>query len=131
MNVPKRLTKYIIIGGIAYLVEMGTLLLLKKGIGLSPIQAVAISFWVGFAAAFLLQKYLTFQDYNKAIHLIAKQLFWYGLLTLWNYSFTLLVVKTFVGHTSVFVIRTAAILIITSWNFLIYSRLFKNQVVVD
>lgn len=122
------LLRYLIVGGFAYLIEMGALFGLRDGLGLSPLRAVAISFWVGLIVAFFLQKFVTFKNYDKSKRAIATQLIGYAILVGWNYIFTLAVVKLFENHFSVFIIRTIAILIITSWNFFIYQVLFKLHV---
>ena len=103
------------------------MVIFREVLGLSPVAAVAISFWVGFVAAFLLQKLITFRNYERAIHHLAKQLGSYGLLTLWNYAFTLVLARLFARTTSIFIIRTLTIAIITCWNFFIYQKMFKNQ----
>ena len=120
------LRRYLIIGILAYLVEMASLFLLHKGAGLSPVSAVAISFWIGFVVAFIQQKLITFRNYDRRAHMLAKQLAGYSLLVAWNYGFTLLMVKFLSPRLSVFVIRTGVILVVTFWNFLTYQILFKQ-----
>lgn len=119
------LQRYIIVGSTAYLFEMATLYGLRIGLGFSPLKSVAISFWVGFIVAFLLQKIVTFKNHEKHARAIAKQLAGYSLLVGWNYGFTLVSVRLLSGTLSVFVIRTLVIMIITSWNFVLYRILFK------
>lgn len=122
------LKRYIVVGACSYLIEMMALFSLRYGLKLSPIKAVAISFWVGLVVAFVLQKLITFKNYDKRAHIVIGQMAAYGLLVAWNYGFTLVGVKLLSRSVSVFIIRTTAILIITSWNFIVYSKLFtKNQ----
>ncbi|HSX46801.1 MAG TPA: GtrA family protein [Patescibacteria group bacterium] len=124
---PERLIiRYGLVGGIAYAMELLTLFGLKVGLGLSPVHAVAISFWVGFVIAFLLQKIIAFENHEKTPHIVGKQLVLYGLLTVWNYGFTLLAVDLFQHHASVFVIRSCALALIVCWNFAAYQRLFPR-----
>jgi putative flippase GtrA len=120
----KLFIRYLAVGALAYLIEMGSLYGLNHVLGLSPVYSVAISFWVGFIAAFLLQKLVTFKNYEKRAHKVARQIVVYSLLTAWNYGFTLLAVKLLSGVTSVFIIRTGVILVVALWNFAIYKRLF-------
>jgi putative flippase GtrA len=123
---PKRtLVRYILVGGVAYFLEITSLYFLNHVAGLSPLKSVAISFWVGFVVAFVLQKFITFQNYDKRARIVMGQLALYSLLVVWNYAFTLVLVKFFASTISVFIVRTVAILIITSWNFFIYKVLFK------
>jgi putative flippase GtrA len=124
--IPSRLfRRYLVIGGLSYVIEMSALYVLKNGLQLTAVQSVAISFWIGLTAAFLLQKTVAFTDRRAAPGTLMRQVLAYGLLAGWNYIFTLVAVKLLSDHASVFVIRTAAIIIITVWNFLIYKRLFN------
>lgn len=120
--------RYLLVGITAYLIEMGVLYFFRQVLHLGPLLSVAVSFWVGFAAAFVMQKLITFENYARSASTITKQLGGYGLLVLWNYGFTLLAVHAFSRLTSVFVIRTLAIAVITSWNFAIYKHLFGKSV---
>jgi putative flippase GtrA len=123
--ISKTLTRYLLVGGFAYVVEIASLWVFTHPMGLSPLTAVAISFWIGFVVAFILQKFVAFENHDKRVRIIAGQLIWYSLLVGWNYLFTLLLVKLFGGTVSVFIVRTIAILVITSWNFWAYKLLFK------
>ena len=128
--IPKsRLIRYLIVGGIAYVLEITVLYLLHYVLGLSSVKAVAISFWFGFVIAFALQKVVTFENYEKRPHILSGQVIGYSLLVAWNYGFTLAAVKVLSNHLSVIVIRTTVIMIVTVWNFVIYKRLFQNPAI--
>ena len=58
----RRAFKYIIAGGTAACVDVGTLFVLKGIVGLSLIPAVSIAFFFGFCASFILQKFWAFED---------------------------------------------------------------------
>ena len=123
-----RLVRYLIVGGSAYLMEMAVLYGLHDGIGLSPVKSVAISFWFGLVIAFVLQKFITFENHEKRMHIIGFQLALYGCLVAVNYLITLLAVKYLSNHYSVFEIRTAVIALSTIWNYVVYKRwLFKTK----
>ena len=122
-----RLFRYIIIGFTSYVIEMSTLYGLHAIIGVSAIWAVGVSFWVGFIVAFILQKLITFRNYDRQVRSIGRQVAGYSLLVAWNYSFTLLMAKLLLRYTSVYVARSLVILIITSWNYIIYQTLFKKN----
>lgn len=122
-----KLARYIVVGGVAYLIEMAALYGLRVLAHLDSVTAVAISFWVGFVAAFLLQKYVTFQHKDARPKVLARQLGWYSLLVAWNYVFTLAVAHYFASVASIFVLRTVVILIVTTWNFAVYRWVFKEQ----
>lgn len=118
--------RYLLVGVTAYAVEMTALYALRHGLGYGPISSVAVSFWIGFVTAFVMQKLITFRNYEKTTRIIAKQLVGYSLLVAWNYGFTLLVVDMFSRHASVFALRTSVIVITTSWNFVAYKFLFAS-----
>lgn len=118
--------RYLAVGIIAYISEMGSLFILHSIINLSPINSVAISFWIGLAVAFALQKIITFKNYQKSIKILSKQLLLYFLLVAWNYFFSLLIVTLFAQRISVFLVRTATIAIIICWNFVLYKYIFKH-----
>ena len=121
-----KLVRYIIVGGLAYLVEMATLFGLKHEAKFSSVKSVAISFWVGLVVAFLLQKIITFKNHDRRIHILAKQIIAYGCLVLFNYLVTLITVKLLTPRLSVFIVRTMIIVLATIWNYYFYSLLFKQ-----
>lgn len=121
------LKRYLIVGGISYLVEMGALYGLHHGLGFSAVKSVAFSFWVGLIVAFILQKLVAFQNYEHSAKTLTQQIGGYGILVAWNYAFSLIATDIFAKHASVFIIRTISILIITSWNYIIYKALFKQS----
>lgn len=122
-----RLARYVFVGGISYVFEMAVLFGLREGVRLDPLVAVAISFWIGLVAAFLLQKYVAFQHHDARPHVVAGQVVVYGLLVGWNYIFTLAVAHFFAEYASIFVLRTIAILVVTVWNFAVYRILFRER----
>jgi putative flippase GtrA len=129
--VPRQLVRYLVVGGVAYLFEMLCLVGLRRGLHLSDVAAVAISFWLGLILAFVLQKFIAFENYDRRLHIVGKQMFFYGLLVGWNYLFTLLVVDRLAQDLSVYGARTLAILLITSWNFIMYRQLFAAKTNTD
>lgn len=118
-----KLARYLIVGASAYILEMVVLYGLHDGLGLSPVQSVAISFWFGLVIAFVLQKFITFENHEKRIHMLGFQLALYACLVAFNYLVTLLAVKYFSPRYSVFEIRTAVIALGTLWNYVVYNRL--------
>jgi len=119
--------RYLLVGGTGYIVEMGALYVLHYVCNLSSFASAAVSFWIGFVVAFVLQKLVTFKNFERRPETVARQILFYSLLTGWNYLFTLVLVKLFAGHTSVLVVRTVAIAIITLWNFVVYKRFFQGH----
>jgi putative flippase GtrA len=121
------LFRYIVVGGSAYVFEMSVLFALHRVLGLSDVVSVAISFWAGLIWAFVLQKLVTFRNYEKHAKAVARQVIIYGLLVAFNYGFTLLATRKLSTHYSVFEIRTAVIIITTVWNFFVYRMLFRES----
>lgn len=124
MKIHNTKIRYLLVGATAYVIEMSALFFLRRIFHFSPVSAVAISFWIGLLTAFVLQKIVTFKNHHKEPHILIKQIIGYSILVLWNYIFTLLMVKFFSNVFSVFIIRTAVILIVTIWNFAIYKHIF-------
>jgi putative flippase GtrA len=120
-----QIIRYLFIGGLSFVIEISILFTLNQLLHVPPTISVAISFWVGFIVAYILQKLITFQNKEKSKRALAKQLAGYTLLVLWNYGFTLLVVELFQNNISVVVLRTIVIVITTIWNYALYKILFK------
>lgn len=127
-HLQKSWIRYLLVGGISYLLEMGFLALFHKTLGLSALWSVALSFWLGFVISFSLQKIITFKNYDKQPKTLRKQLSSYMALLVWNYIFTLLLVQLLTPRLSVFIVRTLAIATITMWNYYLYkTRIFKTN----
>jgi len=123
-----RIVRYFVVGVSAYALEMAVLFGLHNGIGLSPVESVAISFWFGLVIAFALQKFITFENHERGIHILGTQIVIYACLVTFNYLVTLLAVKHFSKNYSVFEIRTAVIALGTVWNYVVYRNwLFKAK----
>lgn len=117
--------RYVVAGGLAYLVEIICLLTLHKA-GLSAELSTALAYWVGFPAAFLLQKILAFKDYERTLKTISKQIISYSALVIFNYIFTLVIVSLLPDKWLIFS-RTLALVITTVWNYLLYHYIFSNK----
>jgi putative flippase GtrA len=122
-----KLARYVAVGGLSYVIEMAVMYGLQEVLHLDTVLVVAISFWVGFVAAFLLQKYIAFRHRDGRAHIVVRQITLYGALVAWNFIFTLLVAHFFEPYAPIFVLRTVVILIITIWNFAAYRILFREQ----
>lgn len=120
--------RYLFVGGLSFVIEMGLILLLHNALGVSAVISVAISFWIGLVISFLLQKLITFKDRSRSTKKVAKQSALYGLLVGVNYLFTLTFVAFFETILGIFIARTIALIITTLWNFVIYKKvIFKEQ----
>lgn len=121
------LIRYLLAGGLSFAIELAVLFSLKSILSLSAEAATAIAFWVGFLAAFVLQKFFAFKDYEKTVKSISAQMVSYVILVVFNYLVTIFIVSSF-DDDMVLVSRTLAIILTTLWNFLIYKKLiFKSK----
>ena len=124
----KTIYRYILVGGTSYVIELSSLLMIYHVGHTSREVATAIAYWIGLLMAFVLQKLVAFQDYRKEIKDLTKQGFIYGLLTLWNYIFTIVVVGLF-SSKYIILSRTLAQAIFSCWNYIIYKKIiFKDDV---
>lgn len=124
-----KIIKYIIAGVVSYLIEISTLLSIHKIFKISVLESAAIAFWIGLLTSFVVQKFFTFNNYHKKYNLLAMQVIQYSILVLVNYVFTLIVVYIFPQKYIIFS-RTLALIITTGWNYIVYKRIFKNEVVI-
>jgi len=123
----RRVVRYIVVGGSAYVFEMASLIAMDRFTNLSSVQLVAVSFWIGLLYAFTAQKLVTFKDKSRDLRVLRNQTGLYILLVGWNYLFTLGVTRLLSDILPVLFIRTLVILIITVWNYQIYKYIFKNE----
>jgi len=117
--------KYIIIGVSVYIIELLVIFILQN-LKYSSLVAVGSSFWVGLLFSFILQKFITFKDRRLKHRILIPQVIAFSILVLFNFGFTLLLVKLLSPRFSAIIIRTIALGITTIWNFYIYrTRIFN------
>lgn len=118
----KPAVRYVVVGGLSYLIEVACIYLLIT-LGTGSLVAIAISFWVGLVVSFLLQKLVAFNDKKRTARALAGQSLSYGILVIVNYFFTLGVVYIGAPLLGAYLARTVALIITTAWNYLIYSKI--------
>ncbi len=117
--------RYLLVGGSVYVFEL-LVIVVAQHQGAGPVAAVAISFVLGTAVSFLLQKLVTFSDKRMHHKVVIPQVVATILLVLFNFGFTLLVTKLLAHVLPAVVSRTLALLMTTVWNFYLYrTRIFK------
>lgn len=84
----QRVVRFIIAGGLAVLVDVGTLYVAKGICGLSLIPAVAVAFFFGFWASFFLQKFWVFED--GSVDRVHAQVGFYFMVAATNFFLTIL-----------------------------------------
>ena len=118
--------RYLIIGGGVYILELAVIVAALH-FGAGPVLAVGISFWVGLMVSFILQKIVTFGDKRLHHRILLPQFIAFSLLVLFNFGFTILVVKLLANAAPAVVSRTGALAITVIWNFYLYkTRIFKS-----
>lgn len=123
-----RVFRYLAVGGTAFVIEMSCLLAIYVLLDAPRGVAAGVAYWIGFLAAFLLQKFVAFQDYQRERRILTKQGTLYALLNLWNYAFTLTVVTAMPARYIVFS-RIGAQLVFSCWDYIIYKKIiFKDKV---
>lgn len=124
--------RYLIIGGSVYAFELAVIVAAQAW-GASPPWAVAISFCLGTAVSFLLQKLITFGDKRMHHRILIPQVIATTVLVLWNLGFSVLLTKLLQNVLPAVATRTIALLITTIWNFYLYkTRIFNNaEVLID
>jgi putative flippase GtrA len=126
--------RYLLVGGSVYVLEL-LIIVLAQHLGAGPILAVALSFWIGTAVSFLLQKFVTFGDKRTHHKIVIPQVAAVTALVVFNFGFTVLMTHLLSHHFPTVVVRTVALGITTIWNFYLYkTRIFTagdNTPLVD
>lgn len=119
--------RYLVVGGSVYIFEL-LVIVVAQHEGATPPEAVAISFCLGTAVSFLLQKLVTFGDKRMHHRILIPQIVATSILILWNLGFSVLLTKLLQNVLPAAVTRTLALLVTTIWNFYLYkTRIFKQS----
>jgi putative flippase GtrA len=119
--------RYIVVGGTSYVFELSALLIIVYPLHQSRTLGTAISYWIGLGVAFGLQKLIAFRNYERQLKTLTRQSLLYGLLTFWNYFFTIAVVSLF-SQDYLIISRTAALLMMSLWNYWLYKKVIFRKV---
>lgn len=123
-----QLLRYILVGGTAFVIEIALIILMTAVLTISPVLSVAIAFWFGLSITFIMQKLLTFQNTEHTAKKVGFQATTYLLLVAINYGFTLFFVWLFEPLIGVVIARSIALVITTTWNYVLYSKvIFKKK----
>lgn len=119
--------RYLIIGGSVYVFELLVIVVAQQMGARAPL-AVAISFCLGTAVSFFLQKLITFGDKRMHHRILVPQMIATALLVLWNFGFSVILTDLLQNHAPAVVTRTLALGVTTIWNFYLYkTRIFKHS----
>jgi putative flippase GtrA len=121
----KPVGRYIIVGVSVYLFEVITIVVAKI-FQVNDVFAIALSFWLGLFASFLLQKLVTFGDKRFHRRFLLVQFLAFSGLVAFNFAFTICIGYLLQGTVPAVISRTIALGITTFWNFYLYkTRIFK------
>lgn len=121
------LFRYVFVGGMAYIIDIGVLIICYEVLHTPRGVAVGLSFWAGLLFSFGMQKFVAFQDFQREVKAISRQAFWYAGLVAFNYFLTIAIVSYFPGK-DIILSRTLAVAITTLWNYLIFRNIiFKGS----
>lgn len=126
------LIRYVIAGGLAFLINFLLLFVFKHFIGIWYLSAAVLSFTFAFIASFLLQKLWTFQDKSKESE--SKKLGLFLLIALFNLGVNTGLMYIFVDyahlHYLLSQILTSALIAIYSfvmYKYLVFETIKKPQ----
>jgi len=120
--------RYLAIGGGTFLVELAVLFAAQAA-GAPGTLAVAISFIIGTALSFLLQKIIAFKDRRFQKKVVFSQALLYAALVVFNFAFTVLAVWLLEQYFPVALIRTVALATTVIWNYYLYkTRIFNKNI---
>lgn len=117
----KSLTKYLLIGGLAFAIEYGTFYILYIGLHIGLVIANSFSFILALLTSFTLNRLWTFgyQEYNKKA---AHQLSFYVVLASINFILTNLIVEGLAALSLNPKIGKLIAMITTSlWNYILFK----------
>jgi putative flippase GtrA len=126
----KPLTRYILVGGSAYIIEIAVIFIAQK-FGANNILAVALSFWIGLTYSFILQKFFSFGDSRTHHKVLLPQILMVVALVTFNFTFTLATTALLQHMLPAIATRTLAIAITTLWNFYLFKAHIFRVPVVD
>lgn len=125
----RKLIVYIISGGTAAVVELGSLYFFKGILGLKLIPAVSLAFILAFCVSFLLQKFWTFED--RSVDQIHKQATKYFIITSTNFFLNLFLMYVLVEILHVWYMLAKFLISggIAFFSFFVYRMfVFKDEI---
>lgn len=121
----RQLFFYVVIGGSAFVLDMGSLILFKEILNVRPVITVIFSQIIIINYVFFLNKHFSFQSLGRT----RQQMIKFYLLAGWNYLFGIgwMWILNEVMLWNYLVVRVSGIILAVSWNFLLYKFwVYKN-----
>lgn len=121
----RQLFFYVVIGGSAFVLDMGSLILFKEILNVRPVVTVIFSQIIIINYVFFLNKHFSFQSLGRT----RQQMIKFYLLAGWNYLFG--IVWMWILNEGLnwnyLAVRVSGIILAVSWNFLLYKFwVYKN-----
>lgn len=112
--------RYLIVGLLSYLIDIGTLAAAWHVFDLPLWLATTLGFWTSFVANFLLSRHWTFGATHQPS---SRQMTRYGCLVAVNYATTVFAVEA-LHHIGLGVLlaRTVVLAVLTVWTYQVYRR---------
>lgn len=116
----RQFIKYFLVGGSGFILDMGTLILLKEYFAISAVLAVIINQVLILSYNFSLNKWWSFRN-REMPHW---QLVRYIMLAVLNYGFSVAAMYIFNEHYGFDyrLVRIASVMVMVSWNFFLYKH---------
>lgn len=123
----KSAIKYLVTGGLAFIGEYGTFLVLFYLMEFNAVIANTVGFCIGLIASFSLNRLWTFNG-GEHKHSWKKQALVYGILAVFNLLLTNFMINVLVGvSTPGYVAKLILMVAVVLWNFIIFKRfIFVN-----
>jgi putative flippase GtrA len=116
------LSRYLTIGGMAFGVDYGVLLLTYYVFSLPLGVATSLGYATGFAVSFISNRNWVFGDAGKDKHL-ARQSIEYFALVIFNYCFTVVGVRLLNEHNvKPYIGKVLVMALIVCWNYLLFKK---------
>ncbi len=112
--VAQQMVRYLLVGGSAFVIDFGSLALLKSGLGVPAWLSAAIAFALSTLYSFLLQRKFTF---SADLH-VGNSAVRYGILLAANMVLTAVIVEGFDRHLDLYLVgKVVSTALTTVWNF--------------
>jgi putative flippase GtrA len=120
--IEKRLIHYLVAGGTAFVVEYGSFLVFYYGLHMSAVIANTISFILGLATSFTLNRFWVF-GHKKQNRRVSHQLSIYAIVGGANLLITDTAIHYMV-HAGIpaFIDKILLVMLVACWNFVIFKK---------
>lgn len=121
--------QFVVIGGLAFIVDFTSFYLLFKVFGISLFLANAAGLVIGFLASFILNRALVFSDKNEPFHhgLLIQICIYVALLVFNAYAGYLVIITLASLGVTTLIGKFVSMVLIAAWNFFIYKKVIFRQ----